>query len=271
MSREPDSASTDVLHVEQLDGVRRLTLHRPDALNTFDYRLQRDLRAAVDHAADDETVRCLILTGSGRAFCAGADIDLNDLDASTRLAPRTEEELRLRYNPTVRALRTMGKPAVAAVNGPAVGLGCSLAAACDQVVAADSAWFSLAFAQVGLTLDAGASLLIGARIGIGRATRMAMLGERIDAGTAHSWGMVDEVVTPEDVGARALALADALAHGPTAAFAATKHSLNIALLDRLDAAFEAEVAGQTSLVDSEDFREGAAAFSRRRSPSFVGR
>ena len=265
------SSQSDVLDIAQTGAVRQLILNRPAALNAFDLQLQGALRVAVDDAAHDDAVRCVVLTGRGRMFSAGADISFDDLDSDTRLAPRTEEELRMRYNPTVRALRTMSKPVVAAVNGPAVGLGCALAMACDQVVAAESAWFSLAFAKVGLTLDGGASLLIGARIGIGRATRMAMLGTKVDAATGQLWGMVDEVVPDDELDAHATALAETLAAGPTAAFAATKRSLNTALLGRLDAAFESEVAGQTCLVDAADFREGVAAFTQRRPPVFTGR
>lgn len=261
---------TEVLEVSQSGAARHLTLDRPEALNTFDTQLQEELRAAVDAAARDDSVRCVVLTGRGRAFSAGADLSLDDLRPDTRLAPRTEEELRMRYNPTIRMLRTMDKPVVAAVNGSAVGLGCALAMACDQVVAAEAAWFSLTFAKVGLTLDAGASLLIGARIGIGRATRMALLGTRVDATTAQLWGMVDEVAPDDSLIERASALAETLASGPTGAFAATKRSLNTALLGTLDATFEAEVAGQSALVDAADFREGVAAFAERRPPTFTG-
>ncbi len=216
-------------------------------------------------------MRSVLLTGAGRAFSAGADLSLDDTTGTTRLSPRTEEELRMRYNPTVRALRTMPKPVVAAVNGPAAGAGCALALACDQIVAARSASFTLAFARVGLTLDAGASALLGARVGLGRATRMALLAERIDAETALQWGMVDEVTDDDVLAPHAAELALRLAGGPTAAFAATKRNLNIALLPQLEAAFEGEVQEQTRLVDSPDFREGVAAFAQRRPPVFEGR
>lgn len=264
-------ARTDVLAITQTGATRWLTMARPVALNSFDLQLQQEMRDAVDDAAHDDEVRCVVLTGAGRAFCAGADLSLDDLGPHVRLAPRTEEELRLRYNPTIRRLRTMPKPVVAAVNGAAVGVGCALAMACDQIIAGESASFSLAFAKVGLTLDAGTSLLIGARIGLGRATAMAMLGTKVPAPTALSWGMVDDVVADDELLGRATQIADALAAGPTRAFAATKHSLNTALLPHLDDAFEAEVAGQTSLVDAADFREGVQAFTQRRAPVFVGR
>ncbi|WP_086845819.1 enoyl-CoA hydratase-related protein [Nocardia farcinica] len=261
---------TDVLEIRRSSAATALILARPHALNAFDLALQQQLRDAVDRAAADDSVRCVVLAGAGRAFSAGADLALDQLTPETRLSPRTEEELRMRYNPTVRAIRTMPKPVIAAVGGPAVGAGCSLALACDQIIAARSASFSMAFAKVGLTLDAGASALLGARIGLGRATRMALLAERVDAETALGWGMVDEVVAEESLHDRVSELALRLAAGPTAAFAATKRSVNTALLAHLEAAFESEVDGQTRLVDAADFREGVAAFTERRPPAFTG-
>jgi len=268
-----DDATTPrdpVLTVEREGALATLTLRRPEALNAFDTALQQQARDAVAALSADSRVRCIVITGAGRAFSSGADIALDELSPEHRLAPRTEEELRLRYNPLIDAVRTAPKPVVAAVNGAAVGVGCALALACDLVVAAENASFAVAFSKVGLTLDAGASLLLGARIGFGRATRMALLGDRIDAGTALDWGMIDAVVPADRLSAEAADLGRRLASGPTRAFAATKHSLNTALLDRLPAAFEAEVRGQTALVDSADFREGADAFAHRRSPGFTG-
>ncbi len=262
---------TEVLENRRSGGATALILARPHALNAFDLALQQQLREAVDQVAEDDSVRCVVITGAGRAFSAGADLALDELTPGTRLSPRTEEELRMRYNPAVRAIRTMPKPVIAAVNGAAVGAGCSLALACDQIVAARSASFTLAFAKVGLTLDAGASALLGARIGLGRATRLALLAERVGAETALGWGMVDEVVADEAVIGRVAELALRLADGPTAAFAATKRSLNTALLPQLEAAFESEVQEQTRLVDARDFREGVAAFAGKRAPNFEGR
>lgn len=267
----PTMTTTDVLGFRRDGAVAHLVLDRPEALNSFDEALQRELRDAVDQVAADASVRAVVLTGSGRAFSAGADLSLDDLGPSVRLGPRTEEELRMRYNPIIRALRDMPKPVVAAVNGPAVGVGVALALACDQVLAAQSATFTLAFAKVGLTLDAGASLLLGARVGMGRASRMALLGERVDAPTALAWGMVDEVVGDEEVAERAATLATELAAGPTAAYAAIKADLNAALLPGLDAVLHGQAAAQSALVDSADFREGAAAFAQRRRPEFLGR
>ncbi|GAC68519.1 enoyl-CoA hydratase [Gordonia soli] len=270
MTSWESSISAEVLACHRVGGRVTLTLTRPDQLNSFDTALQDAMRAAVDGAAADDSVRCLVITGRGRAFSAGADLGI-DPDSDARLAPRTEQELRTRYNPIIRSIRAMPKPVVAAVNGPAIGVGCAIAMACDHVVAARRASFSLAFANVGLTLDAGASLLLGARVGFGRASRMALLSESVDASTALEWGMVDAVVSDDDLDAHVDAVAEKLALGPTQAYAATKRSLNAALLPHLDAAFEVEVQGQTELVDSPDFREGVRAFTGRRRPVFYGR
>ncbi|MDS1116125.1 enoyl-CoA hydratase-related protein [Gordonia westfalica] len=255
------TAHSETLETANGDGVRRLTLSRPEALNAFDETLQSDLLEAVAAAATDDTVRCVVLTGRGRAFCAGADLALDGLGPDVRLAPRTERELTQFYNPIVRGLRETRKPVVAAVNGAAVGVGCAVALACDHVVGARSASFTLAFSRVGLTLDGGASLLVGARVGFGRASRMALLAERVDADTAFSWGLIDAVVDDADLTDHVESLARKLAAGPTEAYAATKRSLNAALLHRLEDAFEVEVAGQTALVDGPGFRTAITRFT----------
>lgn len=271
MTNWEKSSRNDVLDIRKSGSITWLSMTRAKALNAFDDALQAELRAAVDEAATDETVRCVVLGGTGRAFSAGADIDLEGVTADTVLANRTEFELRMRYNPTIRTLRSMPKPVIAAVNGPAVGVGCSLALACDQVICARSASFTMGFAKVGLTLDAGASLLLGARIGFGRAARMAFTAEPVTTDTAHQWGMVDEVVEDDELERRVMHLASRLADGPTRAYAAIKEGLNVALLPNLDAVLEYEVGAQSQLVDSPDFREGVDAFAGRRPPVFSGR
>ncbi|WP_439031505.1 enoyl-CoA hydratase/isomerase family protein [Gordonia terrae] len=256
-----DIAHSETLEISDGGGVRRLMLSRPGSLNAFDEKLQSDFREAVAAAATDDTVRCVLITGRGRAFSAGADLALDDVGPEVRLAPRTERELTRFYNPIVRGLREMRKPVVAAVNGPAVGVGCAVAVACDHVVGARSSSYTLAFSRVGLTLDGGASLLVGARVGFGRASRMALLAERVDADTAFSWGLIDAVVDDAVLADHAESVARKLAAGPTEAYAATKHSLNAALLHRLEDAFEIEVAGQTALVDGPGFRTAITRFS----------
>lgn len=260
---------SDVLRVSAAGDALWIELARPAALNAFDHALQRELCEALKIAGADSCVRAVMVSGQGRAFSAGADLDL-DPDGGS-LSSRTSEELTERYNPIVRTIREMPKPVVAAVHGAAVGVGCALAIACDQVVAAKSATFMLAFATVGLTVDGGASLLVGARVGFGRALRMALLAERIDADTALEWGLVDEVVSTDEVLDRSSELVLQFASGPTAAFAATKRNVNAALIPGLDAALAREAVAQSGLVDSTDFREGVAAFAGRRAATFTGR
>ncbi|MDV6211954.1 enoyl-CoA hydratase-related protein [Rhodococcus erythropolis] len=257
---------SDVLRVAESGAATWVELARPAALNAFDYALQDELRRTMRALAENGKVRAVALSGSGRAFSAGADLSLNAEERS--FSARTREELDDRYNPIVRTIRDMPKPVVAAVHGPAIGIGCAIAIACDQVVASQAASFLLAFSRVGLTLDGGASLLVGARVGIGRASRMALLAESIDASTALEWGLVDEIA--DDAVGRATSLAVDLAAGPTIAFARTKANLNSALLSGLDDAFRAETDAQSHLVDTADFREGVAAFAQKRVPNFGG-
>lgn len=259
---------SDVLHIHSSGAAVWIELCRPEVMNAFDSALQDELTRAIEKVGTDTSVRAVMLSGQGNAFSAGADLNL---DASTStLRSRTYAELTQRYNPIVRGIRTMPKPVVAAVNGPAVGVGCAIAVACDQVIAASSSSFMLAFAKVGLTVDGGASLIVGARIGLGRATRMAMLGERVDASQALEWGLVDEVVAGGDLMDRSASLVETFATGPTAAYARTKRNLGSALLPELDAALSREADAQSELVDAYDFREGAAAFAERRRPQFRG-
>ncbi|EON31323.1 Enoyl-CoA hydratase / carnithine racemase [Gordonia terrae C-6] len=257
------TSHTETLETATGDGVARLTMSRPASLNAFDDALQRDFLDAVVAAAEDDAVRCVLITGRGRAFSAGADLALDEIGPHVRLAPRTERELTRFYNPIVRRLREMPKPVIAAVNGAAAGVGCAVAVACDHVVGAQSSSFALAFSKVGLTLDGGASLLVGARVGFGRASRMALLAERIDADTALAWGLIDAVVDDDDLSGHTEALARELASGPTDAYAATKASLNVAFLHRLEDSFESEIAGQTALVDGDHFRSAITRFASR--------
>src|SRR5919205_595907 len=180
------------------DGVLTIALDRPQALNAWDRRLGEELLAAVQAAAADAAVRCVVITGSGRAFSSGADLKAG-FEQTPEGHPDVEAALRERYHPIIAGVRTMPKPVVAAVNGPAVGIGCSLALACDLVVAAESAYFLLAFVNIGLMPDGGATLFVPAALGKARAVQMAMLGERIGARQALEWGLVNQVVDDRDL------------------------------------------------------------------------
>lgn len=256
-----------MIRFERTGAAARIELHRPEALNAWDAKLTAELHEAVHAVAEDEGVRALLITGAGRAFSAGADVKSDVMNTGPEPVLRS---LREQTNPIVLALRTMPKPVVAAVNGVAAGVGCSLALACDLVVAAESASFVLAFSRIGLTLDGGTSLLVAARVGHARAARMALLAERVSARDALAWGLIDEVVPDAEHGARTQALLDTLAAGPTRAYAATKRSLNAALYPRLAEQLELEAELQGELLAGADYAEGVAAFAAKRPPSFSG-
>lgn len=256
------------LAVSQRDGVLRIVFNRPEVLNSFSTESARALLDVLK-SARDESVRVVLLTGSGRAFSAGADIDSQFSDESARAV--IEKELRELSNPIIVALRGLAKPVISAVNGPAAGIGCSIALASDLVIAAESAFFLLAFANIGLTPDGGASLLVPARIGLGRALALAMLADRVPADQALAWGLADRVVPNDTLAQASEAFAARLAAGPTLSYAASKQAINASMLAGLGAALDREATLQGRLAGTADFLEGTAAFMAKRAPKFEGR
>jgi 2-(1,2-epoxy-1,2-dihydrophenyl)acetyl-CoA isomerase len=248
----------------------RIVLNRPDVMNAWDKQLGLDLLAAVNEAADDDAVRAVVITGTGRAFSSGADLKAG-FDATPEGHPDVGTALRERYHPIIAGLRRMPKPVVAAVNGPAVGIGCSLALCCDLIVARESAYFLLAFVNIGLVPDGGSSLLLPERVGLARATEMAMLGERIPAPRAFEWGLINRMTADDEFEAAVDELAARLTAGPTAAYAGAKEQLNQWLFGRMDAQLELEASVQQRAAASADFREGMLAFLQKRPAAFEGR
>ncbi len=256
--------------VERRGPVLTITLNRPEALNAWTRELGEELRRAVEDAAADPEVRAVVVTGAGRAFSAGADLKAG-FDPTPEGLPDVGAALRERYHPVIAGIRAMPKPVVASVHGAAAGIGCSLALACDLVVAAESAYFLLAFVNVGLVPDGGSSLLVPERVGMARAAEMAMLGERIPARLALEWGLINRVVADDALAGEVEALADRLAAGPTRSYAGAKRQLNAWMFARMEQQLELEASIQEEMVASGDFQEGVAAFVEKRPARFSGR
>jgi 2-(1,2-epoxy-1,2-dihydrophenyl)acetyl-CoA isomerase len=248
----------------------RIVLDRPDVMNAWDKQLGIDLLAAVREASEDDSVRAVVITGAGRAFSSGADLKAG-FDTTPEGHPDLGTVLRERYHPIIAGLRRLPKPVVAAVNGPAVGIGCSLALCCDLIVARESAYFLLAFVNLGLVPDGGSSLFVPERVGLARANEIAMLGERIGARQALEWGLINRVTPDDGFEAAVDELGARLAAGPTAAYAGVKEQLNHWLFARMDLQLELEAAAQQRAAASADFKEGVLAFLQKRPPAFEGR
>jgi 2-(1,2-epoxy-1,2-dihydrophenyl)acetyl-CoA isomerase len=253
------------------EGVATIELNRPQALNAWNRQFGRDLLAALRQADEDDTARAVLITGAGRAFSSGADLKDFGVEMTPEGHPDVYKVLTERYHPIMHAIRELPLPVVACVNGPAAGIGCSLALCCDLVIAAQSSYFLLAFVNIGLVPDGGSSLFVPTRVGMARAAEMAMLGERIPAAQALEWGLINRVVPDEQLAAEAGALASRLAAGPTGSYAGSKRLLNNWLYTRMDEQLELEARLQQELVGSDDFVEGATAFVEKRPARFSGR
>jgi 2-(1,2-epoxy-1,2-dihydrophenyl)acetyl-CoA isomerase len=262
-------ASHETVDVTRDGSAARILLNRPEALNAWNEQFGRDLLDAISGLGADESVRAVLITGAGRGFSSGADLKEQRGGADDGL-PDLSARLKEIYHPIITALREMPKPVVAAVNGPAVGIGCSLALAADLIVAAESAYFLLAFVNIGLVPDGGSTAFLPARIGYARAAEMAMLGERVPAAQALDWGLVNQVVPDDELEATAGALLERLANGPTASYAGAKKLLNRRAYADLAGQLDAEAEQQRAQGQSADFVEGVLAFVEKRAPNFTG-
>ena len=257
---------TDGLRVEVDGPIATLTLDRPAALNALTVPVKIALRETLEALAGDRDVRAVVVTGAGRAFCAGQDLAERDEPDAAPL----EVEVRERYNPIVRAIRSMGQPVIAAVNGVAAGAGASLAFACDLRIAAQEARFVLAFGRIGLVPDSGATWFLPRLVGPAKAAELALVGDPVDAAEALRLGLVSRVVPGDRLMTEARALAGRLADGAPLALALTKEALGRSATIGLDEALEGEAKLQGIAGASSDHAEGLAAFREKRSPRFTG-
>jgi 2-(1,2-epoxy-1,2-dihydrophenyl)acetyl-CoA isomerase len=260
----------ETIEVAVADGAATITLNRPEKLNAWNLQLGIDLREAVETLSGDEAVRAVLITGAGRAFSSGADLSEQREEGSDGL-PDLRARLKDRYHPIITGIREMPKPVVSAVNGPAVGIGCSLALSADLVLAGESAYFLLAFVNIGLVPDGGSTAFVPARIGLARSAEMTLLGERVEADKALEWGLVNRVIADDELRSEADALLAKLAKGPTKAYANGKALLNRRVYPDLHEQLEAEADFQGEQGHSQDFIEGVLAFMQKREPNFTGK
>ncbi len=253
---------------ELADGVASLTLNRPDRLNSFNAEMHEELAAALGAVERDGAIRALLITGAGRGFCAGQDLNLREAAGGDFDAGAAIERY---YNPLVRRLKALRKPVIAAVNGPAAGAGANLAFACDVVIAARSASFLQAFCRIGLVPDTGGTWILPRLAGSARAMGMMLLGEPLPAATAAEWGLIWKAVEDAALMDEARALARKLAQGPTIGLGLIKAALNRSLESTLDAQLDTERDFQRAAAATADFREGVAAFLEKRPAKFTGR
>ena len=257
------------IEFETSKGVAILRLNRPDSLNSFTAEMHGEVREALTDAAGDKGVRAVLLTGNGRGFCAGQD--LNDRAVAPGEAmPDLGDSVENYYNPLIRLLTTMEKPVICAVNGVAAGAGANIALACDIVIAARSASFIESFSRLGLIPDSGGTWILPRLVGMARARGLAMLGPKVSAEQAEAWGMIWQVVDDEELMATALGLAEQMATQPTRGFAFTKRALAASAANTLDAQLELEKELMRAAGRTHDYQEGVKAFLEKRQPNYKG-
>lgn len=260
--------SNEFILVEVNAGVMKVTLNRPAVLNSFNTAMSRELRAALEESRADKSIRAVLLTGAGRAFCAGQD--LSEVPPSSEGIADLGATVRATYTPLIKTIRKLELPVVCAVNGVAAGAGANLALACDIVFASDNASFIQSFAKIGLIPDSSGTFFLPRIVGLPRATAMMMTAEKISAERAYEMGMIYRVCPADTLMEQATTLATELAAMPTRALGLTKRALNASLENDLDAQLEVEAELQREAGRSRDFAEGVSAFLEKRKPLFTG-
>ena len=258
------------LTVGLADHVLSITLNRPDVLNSFNALMARELLAELARAANEPAIRAVLITGAGRAFCAGQDL-AEVRPQHGRPTPDLGEVVRRQYSAMVRAIRTLEKPVVCAVNGAAAGAGANLAFACDIVIAGESAAFIESFSKIGLIPDSGGTFILPHIVGLHRAAALTMLGEKLDAARAKEWGLVYEVVPDEMLADVSMTVARRLATMATRGLGLTKQAFNAAFGNTFEKQLALEEKLQREAGATSDYAEGVRAFIEKRAPKFEGR
>jgi 2-(1,2-epoxy-1,2-dihydrophenyl)acetyl-CoA isomerase len=256
----------NVLH-EQIGGVLKLSLNRPDKFNSFNRAMALELQQHFDKAASDETIRCVLLTGEGKAFCAGQDLS----EATDPQGPGIKNIVVEHYNPIILKIRHLEKPVVCAVNGVAAGAGANIALACDVVVAAQSASFIQAFSKIGLIPDSGGTFFLPRIVGFQKALALALLGDKVTATDALQMGMIYKMIADENLRNETMQLAETLANMPTKGLGLTKKLYNQGLFNSLEEQLNVEGIEQIKAAATYDYNEGVKAFLEKRKPIFKGK
>jgi len=253
------------------EGAVKIELNRPDSMNAWNTQFGHDLLAAIYECHYDDTIRAVMVTGAGRGFSSGADLKATGEGLLTPNGrPDVYSRLSQVYHPVIRGMRNLPKPVIAAVNGPAVGIGLSLALASDLIVAKESAYLLLAFVNIGLVPDGGSSFFVPSKAGFQRAMEMALLGEKLPAPKALEWGLINRVYADDEFAAESEALLRRLANGPTKSYAGTKRQLNAWAYRGMEDQLELEANIQREMAASDDFVEGVMAFMQKRETEFKG-
>jgi 2-(1,2-epoxy-1,2-dihydrophenyl)acetyl-CoA isomerase len=275
MSDYEMATAYETVNLLRAGGAAKIELNRPEKLNAWNKQFGLDLLAAVEACAGDSEIRAVQVTGAGRAFSSGADLaapsDPSEQPMTASGRPDVYKVLTERYHPIITGIRRMEKPVIAAINGPAVGIGASLALACDLLLAAESSYLLLAFVNIGLVPDGGSSIFLPARIGHARTFEMAMLGEKVSAPQALEWGLVNRVYPDDELATAADELTARMAAGPTKSYAGTKRQLNNRIYQGLDDQLEFEAQIQLEMAESDDFIAGVMGFMSKQPAQFTGK
>ena len=266
----PTQSTTEFITVEFADGVQTITLNRPDVLNSFTKAMAQETLAALKVAAEDVAIRAVLLTGAGRGFCAGQDL-AEALPQGDGPMPDIGEFVKASYNPIIRAIRTLEKPVICAVNGIAAGAGANLAFACDLTIVAQEASFVESFAKLGLIPDTSGTFFVPRLVGSQRATGMFFLAEKMTAEKAKEWGLIWDVVPHAVLHDTAFALAKLLASQATRGFGLTKRAMNASFSNSLDEQLDVEADCMHEAGKTADYEEGVRAFLEKRKPVYTGR